>query len=146
MGSFRRGSKCDPPGLGASVTETCGKPEAEISGPHDLKTPSPGEGERKEMLTRKDPGDRGDEIASLCRLNEALGVAEECPEEVCPFWEPGGAVLPGRCAFEGLDLAGRRDLAGFLLRIRAGLHTADSSEERDARRLFFRRLNEGRGD
>jgi len=24
----------------------------------------------------------------------------------CPFWEPGGAVLSGRCAFERLDLSG----------------------------------------
>jgi hypothetical protein len=134
LASFPRGSKRDPPGLGASATETCGKPEAEISGPHDLKTPSRGEGERKEMLTRKDPGDRGDEIVSLCRLNEALAVAEECPEEACPFWEPGGGVLPGRCAFERLDLVGRCDLAGLLLRIRAGLDTAESSEGRAARR------------
>ena len=146
MGSFRRGSKCDPPGLGASATETCGKPEAEISGHHDLWTPSVEEGERKEMVTQKDPGDRGDKIASLCRLNEALGVAEECPEEACPFWEPGGAVLSGRCAFEGLDLGGRRDLAGFLLRIREGLHSAETGAKREAHRLFFRRLNEGCGD
>ena len=79
------------------------------------------------MVTRKDPGDRGDKIASLCRLNEVLGVAEECPEEACPFWEPGGAVLSGRCAFEGLAaFGGRRDLAGFLLRIREGLHSAEN--------------------
>jgi hypothetical protein len=82
----------------------------------------------------------------LCRLNETVGVAEECPEEACPFWEAGGALLQGRCAFEGLDLAGRCDLAGYLLRIREGLHSAETSATREARRLFFRRLNEGRGD
>jgi hypothetical protein len=82
----------------------------------------------------------------LCRLNETVGVAEECPEEACPFWEAGGAVLPGRCAFEGLDLAGRRDLAGYLLRIREGLHSAERGAKREAHRLFIRRLNEGRGD
>lgn len=81
-----------------------------------------------------------------CRLNETLGVAEECPEARCPFWEPGGAVLAGRCAFEGLDLGGRRDLAGFLLRIREGLHSAETGAIREAHRRFFRRLNEGRGD
>lgn len=62
------------------------------------------------------------ETSRLCRLNEALGVSEECPEGTCPFWEPGGAVLAGRCAIEGLALSGRRDLAGFLLRLRAGLN------------------------
>ena len=86
------------------------------------------------------------ETPRLCRLNETLGVAEECPEAACPFWEPGGAVLAGRCAFEGLDLAGRRDLAGYLLRIREGLHSAETGAKREARSLFFRRLNEGRGD
>jgi hypothetical protein len=86
------------------------------------------------------------ETPRLCRLNETVGVAEECPEEACPFWEAGGAVLPGRCAFEGLDLAGRRDLAGYLLRIREGLHSAETGAKQEAHRLFFRRLNEGRGD
>jgi hypothetical protein len=81
-----------------------------------------------------------------CRLNEALGVTEECPEEACPFWEPGGAVVAGGCALERLDLSGRRDLAEYLLRLRAGLHTAETSEEREAHRLFFRRLNEGRSE
>lgn len=81
-----------------------------------------------------------------CRLNEALGVAEECPEEACPFWEPGAAVLAGRCTFEGLDLSGRGDLAAYLLRLRADLRTAETNEEREMRRLFYRRLNAGRGD
>lgn len=86
------------------------------------------------------------ETPQLCRLSETLGVAEECPEAACPFWEPAGAALAGRCAFEGVDLAGRRDLAGFLLRIRARFHAAETSDEREARRSFFRRLNEGRGE
>jgi hypothetical protein len=86
------------------------------------------------------------ETPRLSRLNETLGVAEECPEAACPFWEPGGAVLAGRCAFEELDFAGRRDLAGYLLRIREGLHSAETGTKREAHRLFFRRLNEGCGD
>jgi hypothetical protein len=136
VGSFRRGSESGSPGLGAPDFETCGKPEAEISSLHGLKTPSPSQAERKEVTVKLNP----------CRLNEAFGVAEECPEEACPFWEPGGAVLAGRCTFEGLDLAGRRDLAGYLLRIREGLHSAETGAKREARRLFFQRLNEGRGD
>jgi hypothetical protein len=86
------------------------------------------------------------ETSSPCRLSEALGVTEECPEKTCPFWEPGGAVLVGRCAFERLDLSGRRDLAGFLMQIRDGLGTERTDEKREARRLVFRRLNEGRGE
>jgi hypothetical protein len=37
-------------------------------------------------------------------------------------------------------------LAGYLLRIREGLHSAETGEKREAHRLFFQRLNEGRGD
>jgi hypothetical protein len=103
--AFPEAPNATRPGLARRPRKRVENPKPRISGPRDLKTPSRGEGERKEMLTRKDPGDRGDEIVSLCRLNQALAVAEECSEEVCPFWEPGGAVLPGRCAFEGLDLA-----------------------------------------
>jgi hypothetical protein len=69
------------------------------------------------------------ETSRLCRLNEALGVTEECPEEACPFREPGGAVVAGRCAFdERLDLSGRRDMAGFLMQIRGGLGTEQTNE------------------
>jgi hypothetical protein len=136
VGSFRRGSESGSPGLGAPDLQTCGKPEAEISSLHDLKAPSPSQAERKEVTV----------LLNLCRLNEAFGVAEECPEKACPFWEPGGAVLAGRCTFEGLDLSGRRDLAAYLLQLRAGLRTAETNEEREMRRLFYRRLNAGRGD
>jgi hypothetical protein len=61
---------------------------------------------------------------TLCRLHATLGRAEECPENACAFWEPGGAVLAGRCAFEDLDVEGRPELAPFLLRIRERLESA----------------------
>jgi hypothetical protein len=86
------------------------------------------------------------EVPSPCRLSKTLGVTEECPEEACPFWEAGGAALAARCMFERLDLSGRRDLAEYLLRLRTDLHTVEAREEREARRLFFRRLNAGHGD
>jgi hypothetical protein len=62
----------------------------------------------------------------LCRLHAALGHAEPCTTECCPFWEPGGAVLEGRCAFEQLDLAGRPELAALLLRARQALANAQA--------------------
>jgi hypothetical protein len=136
VGSFRGSAESGSPGLDAPDLQTCGKPKAEISSLHDLKTPSPSQTERKEVTVR----------LNLCRLNEALGVAEECPEEACAFWEPGGAVLAGRCTFESLDFSGRGDLATYLLRLRAGLRTAETNEEREMRRLFYRRLNAGLGD
>jgi hypothetical protein len=72
-----------------------------------------------------------------CRMASIAGRPEACPEDLCPFWEPGGAVLPGRCGFEQIDLADNPDLAGFLLRIRHALERARASEdEHEARRLF----------
>jgi hypothetical protein len=57
----------------------------------------------------------------LCRLEQAVGVSAACPEERCPFWEPGGAALEGRCAVEGLDFTRDRDVARLLLGIRKRL-------------------------
>jgi hypothetical protein len=73
-----------------------------------------------------------------CRLQYTLGRVERCPEDACPFWEAGGAVLEGRCAFEHLDVADNPDFAAWLLRIRKRLETAGSVEEDPrARRLFY---------
>lgn len=81
-----------------------------------------------------------------CRLDHALGRAAECPESACPFWEPGGAVVEGRCAFDRLDLASRRQLAEELAGLRTVLLAAAGAEERnEARRTFYRLLNEGAG-
>jgi hypothetical protein len=83
----------------------------------------------------------------LCKLQDAAGRVEECPEAACPFWEPGGAALQGRCAVERLDLAGRPEVASWLLRIRKQLESADSgAKEEQARRLFYRLLNTGDAD
>jgi hypothetical protein len=81
-------------------------------------------------------------VTRLCALEHAVGRAGTCPESGCPFWEPGGAVLPGRCAFEQIDLAGRSDVAGELLQIRALLESPVSVDaDRDARHRFHQLLN-----
>jgi hypothetical protein len=59
-----------------------------------------------------------------CRLQSTLGRDEECPRDSCPFWEPGGAVLDGRCALEQVDLGENAELAAWLLRIRKRLEAA----------------------
>lgn len=83
----------------------------------------------------------------LCALEHAVGRSAQCPESDCPFWEPAGAVLPGRCAFERLDLSGRPEAAQELLRIRELLESPVSAEaEGKARHLFHRLLNESEGD
>jgi hypothetical protein len=76
----------------------------------------------------------------LCSLETAVGNAEACSEDACPFWEPGGAVLGGRCAFEQLDVTADTELASWLLEIRGRLDSAGSSEEEDAVRHQFRHL------
>ncbi len=85
--------------------------------------------------------------ARLCRLQYAAGRVEACPEERCPFWEPGGAVIEGRCVFERLDLPGSPKLAAWLLRIRTMLESAHTREEEDeAWHLFYRLLSERKGN
>jgi hypothetical protein len=79
----------------------------------------------------------------LCTLEVAVGRREACPEGACPFWEPGGAALDGRCAFEELDVAADAALAGWLLEIRERLASAESTVAADAAHsLFSHLLNE----
>jgi len=79
----------------------------------------------------------------LCSLEGAVGRHEACPQGACPFWEPGGAVLDGRCAFEELDVMADAALAGWLLEIRERLASAESTVAADAARsLFSHLLNE----
>jgi hypothetical protein len=74
-----------------------------------------------------------------CQLQYTVGRLEPCPEEQCPFWEPGGAVLEGRCAFDQLDVGDNPELASWLLRVRKRLEAAKAVEEDPrARRLFYR--------
>jgi hypothetical protein len=82
----------------------------------------------------------------LCALEHAVGRSGLCPEGGCPFWEPGGVVLSGRCAFERLDLSGRPEVARELMRIRVLLESPASADaDREARHRFHRLLN-GSGD
>jgi hypothetical protein len=79
----------------------------------------------------------------LCTLEGAVGRLEACPEGACPFWEPGGAALEGRCAFEELDVEADAELATWLLEIRERLASAESTAAADeARRLFSHLLND----
>jgi hypothetical protein len=77
----------------------------------------------------------------LCRLQYTLGRVEDCSEEACPFWEPGGAVLEGRCAFDELDVADQPAAASWLLRTRKRLEAAQLVEEDPRARRLFRRLS-----
>src|SRR4051794_34336913 len=79
-------------------------------------------------------------LAHPCRLHAAAGRAEECPAESCAFWEPGGVVLDGRCAFEQLDMSGRTDLARLLLEVRETLESASTREEEQEARSRYHRL------
>jgi hypothetical protein len=79
----------------------------------------------------------------LCSLEATVGKLEACPEGACPFWEPGGAALDGRCAFETLDVGADAALAGWLFEIRERLASAESTVAADAARsLFSHLLNE----
>jgi hypothetical protein len=72
----------------------------------------------------------GERPERLCRLAFAVGRAEFCTDAVCPFWEPGGAALEGRCAFEEVALSSRPTLAGSLLLLRSQLQAARTPAER----------------
>jgi hypothetical protein len=76
----------------------------------------------------------------LCSLKTAVGKSEACPEDLCPFWEPGGAARGGRCAFEQLDITADASLAAWLLEIRGRLENASSAEEEHAMRATFHHL------
>jgi hypothetical protein len=79
----------------------------------------------------------------LCSLEAVVGKTEACPESACPFWEPGGAALSGRCAFERLGLSADARLASWLLEIRGRLEDASSvEEERVLRSVFHHLLND----
>jgi hypothetical protein len=84
-----------------------------------------------------------DEAKRLCTLEKAVGKTELCPEGACPFWEPGGVVLAGRCAFEELAVAADAPLATWLLEIRERLASAESTVAKDeVHSLFTHLLNE----
>jgi hypothetical protein len=76
----------------------------------------------------------------LCMLEAAIGKAEACPEEACPFWEPGGAALRGRCAFEEVGVVPDPALATWLLEIREKLADVSSDDEEHVMRSVFHHL------
>jgi hypothetical protein len=83
----------------------------------------------------------------LCRIAAAAGRDEACPERACPFWEPGGAALEGRCAVDRLDLDERVDVAAWLLGLRTRLEAAGTGEEADrARRELYALIDTGDAD
>jgi hypothetical protein len=78
-----------------------------------------------------------------CSLEGAVGKTAACSEGACPFWEPGGAALGGRCAFDQLDITDDAALASWLLEIREQLASTESAVAADAaHRLFSHLLNE----
>lgn len=79
----------------------------------------------------------------LCTLAAAVGKSEACPEYSCPFWEPGGAALGGRCAIEELGIAPDAALATWLLEIREKLAAGSSEEEERVLRGVFHHLING---
>ena len=85
-------------------------------------------------------------MTRLCSLEATVGKLEACPEGECPFWEPGGAALGGRCAFEELDITADVPLAAWLLELRGRLATAESTVAADAARSLFYHLLDGSGE
>ena len=76
-------------------------------------------------------------ISRTCRLASAVGAVERCTESGCPFWEPGGAALEGRCAFERVALDQRPELARWLVELRPRLAGgANDAEGRAARAVY----------
>lgn len=57
-------------------------------------------------------------MSRICHLDAAAGRERICPESRCAFWEPGGAVVEGRCGVEQIDFAGRPGLVSEFLRLR----------------------------
>jgi hypothetical protein len=84
-----------------------------------------------------------DATTRLCSLEAAVGKVKACPEGACPFWEPGGAVLGGRCAFQQLDVVADAALATWLLELRERLASAESTVAADAARSLFGHLLNG---
>ena len=61
--------------------------------------------------------------ARSCALAAAAGSPEPCCSGECAYWEPGGAVLEGRCMLERFLPAAdwTPDLAAAWLRLRGEL-------------------------
>jgi len=66
----------------------------------------------------------------LCRLEQIEGRDVRCPEEKCAFWEPGGAVLEGRCILDRIDVSCEPGLAAWLLEFRDALAPGAEAQHR----------------
>ena len=78
---------------------------------------------------------------SLETLDDAL-----CPGAPCPFWEPGGAVLGGRCTFEGVELSRYPEVARELARLRDELESLHEDALREQLTHLYHRLLNTSGD
>lgn len=99
---------------------------------------------RQQASTHKDP----EGLPRRCSLQDEAGGIEAC-STACPFWEEGGAVIPGGCMLKRLelDLKGQPELVEALLEIRRMVERAPSrAEEEEARSLFYRLLATARRD
>jgi hypothetical protein len=81
-----------------------------------------------------------EQTTRLCSLKAVVGKVESCPEDRCPFWEPGGAVLGGRCAIAELGVVADAPVATWLLEIREKLAAASTEDEEHAMRAVFHQL------
>jgi hypothetical protein len=80
-------------------------------------------------------------VKQLCRIKLTLDEVEACPEDACPFWEHGGAVLEAGCGLERLSLElDRPNLAEYFVELRERLETARDEEERAAARRALAEL------
>jgi hypothetical protein len=78
-------------------------------------------------------------VSRHCTLRLALGETEECPTASCPFWVEGDCVLGP----VEIELRNSSALACHLVELKVALaRAASADEERRARSLFSRRLNE----
>jgi hypothetical protein len=93
-------------------------------------------------MWRRAAEEMGCQMMRTCGLDALVGATTLCTEGDCPFWEPGGAVLEGRCAFEKLDLTRRPAVVAELLRLREVLAAAAPGEDGKARHSYHRLLNE----
>lgn len=74
-----------------------------------------------------------------CRL-AAFAQRDEACTSSCPFWEPGGAVLEGRCAFETVEFGGRAPLVMELLELRQRFRELGVDAHVDELRHTFHRI------
>ena len=77
-----------------------------------------------------------------CQLSSFGGPPHRCSADACPFWEPGGAVLDGRCAIEHLDLETWPDLVPQLRSLRDELTRLQPDEQLGTWHRFHRLLNQ----